>query len=346
MKRLEQVSLRAFNTFGTEARARRLLQLESLDDVNQLGSGDFRPGFDLVLGGGSNLLFVDDVPGTVYLNRIRGRRLLEDDGDSVLIEAAAGESWHELVCWSLDQGFSGLENLSLIPGLAGAAPMQNIGAYGVELSDLLDSVLVFDWHSGQGLRLASRDCHFSYRDSRFKSGEPERFLILSCRLRLHRTREPVLSYAGLREELDTMGLSAPSAREVSAAVIRLRQRKLPNPELIGNAGSFFKNPRIPTDQAEALQMEHKGLPVHPGDDGQARISAAWMIEQCGWKGYREGDAGVSAQHALVLVNHGTAHGREILALSRRIADSVLERFGVELEREPALFIAADPAAHA
>lgn len=346
MKRLEQVSLRAFNTFGTEAHARQLLQLESLDDAGQLGAGDFRPGFDLVLGGGSNLLFVDDVPGTVYLNRIKGRHLLEDDGDSVLIEAAAGESWHELVCWSLDQGFSGLENLSLIPGLAGAAPMQNIGAYGVELSDLLDSVLVFDWHSGQSLRLANRDCHFSYRDSRFKSGEPERFLILSCRLRLHRTWQPKLSYTGLREELDTMGLASPNARQVSAAVIRLRQRKLPNPEQIGNAGSFFKNPRIPTDQAEALKMEHKGLPVHPGDDGQSRISAAWMIEQCGWKGYREGDTGVSAQHALVLVNHGTAQGREILALSRRIADSVLERFGVKLEREPALFVAADPAAGA
>jgi UDP-N-acetylmuramate dehydrogenase len=346
MKRLEQVSLRAFNTFGTEAHARQLLQLESLEDVARLGAGDFRPGFDLVLGGGSNLLFVHDVPGTVYLNRIRGRRVVEDDGDSVLIEAAAGESWHELVCWSLDQGFSGLENLSLIPGLAGAAPIQNIGAYGVELSNLLDSVLVFDWHSGQRLRLASRDCRFSYRDSRFKSGEPERFLILSCRLRLHRTREPVLSYAGLREELDAMGLSAPSARDVSAAVVRLRQRKLPNPELIGNAGSFFKNPRMSTDQVEALKREHEGLPVHPGDDGQARVSAAWMIEACGWKGYREGDAGVSAQHALVLVNHGTAHGREILALSQRIAKSVLERFGIELEREPALFVAADPAARA
>jgi UDP-N-acetylmuramate dehydrogenase len=168
MKRLHQVSLRAFNTFGTEAHARRLLQLESLDDVGQLAAGDFRPGFDLVLGGGSNLLFVDDVPGTVFLNRIRGRRLVEDDGDSVLIEAAAGESWHELVCWSLDQGYSGLENLSLIPGLAGAAPMQNIGAYGVELSDLLESVLVFDWHSGQRLRLASRHDRI-----RKRSGSPD-----------------------------------------------------------------------------------------------------------------------------------------------------------------------------
>lgn len=339
MKRLEHVSLRAFNTFGTEAHARHLCQLESLDDIATLVRSGFRPGHDLVLGGGSNLLFVSDVPGTVYLNRIRGRRIVEADADSALVEVAAGESWHELVRWTLDQDLCGLENLSLIPGLAGAAPMQNIGAYGVELAEVLESVDVFDWHSGQRLRLARDDCRFAYRDSRFKSGEPDRFLILGCRMRLGRHFRPVLAYAGLREELGVLGSATPTAHEVSDAVIRLRRRKLPNPEHIGNAGSFFKNPRVSPELAESLQSEFPGLPVHDAGEGRRSLSAAWMIEQCGWKGHRDGDAGVSEQHALVLVNHGTAHGRELLALSERIADSVQDRFGVALEREPVVFAA-------
>lgn len=337
MKRLERVSLRAFNTFGTEAHARHLCQLETADDITALERGGFRPGHDLVLGGGSNLLFVTDVPGTVYLNRIRGRRIVAEHDNSAVVEISAGESWHELVRWSLDQGLCGLENLSLIPGLAGAAPMQNIGAYGVELAEVLESVDVFDWRSGQQLRLARDECAFAYRDSRFKSGEPERYLILACRLRLGRHFQPVLSYKGLREELGAMGITAPTAREVSDAVIRLRQRKLPNPEHIGNAGSFFKNPRVPREAAESLRDEFPGLPVHDVDHGRCSLSAAWMIEQCGWKGHREGDAGVSEQHALVLVNHGTAAGHELLALSERIADSVRERFGLMLEREPVVF---------
>jgi UDP-N-acetylmuramate dehydrogenase len=342
MKRLERVSLRAFNTFGTEARAQRLLQLESLVDIEGLDRDGFRPDHDLVLGGGSNLLFVGDVPGTVYLNRIRGRRVVEDQGDSVLIEAAAGESWNELVQWTLEHGFCGLENLSLIPGLVGAAPMQNIGAYGVELASLLESVEAYEWRNGQCVHIAQQDCGFAYRDSRFKSQEPNRFLILSCRLRLSREFKPVLGYAGLREELREMGVSAPGAREVSAAVVRLRERKLPHPEHIGNAGSFFKNPRLQRKEAEALRARFPGLPVHEAGHELASISAAWMIEQCGWKGYRAGDAGVSEQHALVLINHGTAHGREILALANRIAASILERFGMVLEREPTVVGAGGP----
>lgn len=340
MIRLENVSLRAFNTFGAEAHARHLCQLETLDDIATLERGSFRPKHDLVLGGGSNLLFVSDVPGTVYLNRIRGRRIVNEDADSALVEVSAGEGWHELVRWTLDQGLCGLENLSLIPGLAGAAPMQNIGAYGVELADVLESVDVLDWHSGQRQRIPRDDCGFAYRDSRFKSGEPDRFLILGCRMRLGRRCRPVLAYAGLREELGALGNARPTARDVSDAVIRLRQRKLPNPEHIGNAGSFFKNPRVSSKLAKSLGAEFPDLPVHDAGQGRCSLSAAWMIEQCGWKGHREGDAGVSEQHALVLVNHGTAHGRELLALSERIAESVQDRFEVTLEREPVVFEAA------
>ncbi len=334
MKKLRHVSLRPLTTFGVDAHAHHLVQLESMQDIAELPDGAFNPERDLVLGGGSNILFTGDVEGTVYLNRIKGRIIIEDDGDSVLIDVAAGESWHQLVRWSLRQGFCGLENLSLIPGLAGAAPMQNIGAYGVEISDLLESVEVLDWPSGEILRISHHDCRFSYRDSRFKSEQPDRFLIMSCRLRLRRNCKPNISFAGLREELRAMNISDPGPREVSDAVIRIRKRKLPNPEFIGNAGSFFKNPQIDVDQAEMLRSTHDGIPIHRMSANAAKLSAAWMIDQCGWKGYRDGDAGVSEQHALVLINHGCARGIQILDLSRRIADSVHERFGIRLEREP------------
>ena len=334
MKELRHVSLRPLTTFGVDATARRLVQLESMQDITALTGGSFSPERDLVLGGGSNILFTADVGGTVFLNRIKGRNIVEDDGDSVLIDVAAGESWHELVLWSLQQGFCGLENLSLIPGLTGAAPMQNIGAYGVELSDLLESVEALDWAAGRMLRIDHHDCRFAYRDSRFKSEEPDRFLIVSCRLRLQRKCKPNISYAGLSKELQAMNIVEPGAREISDAVIRIRRRKLPNPEFIGNAGSFFKNPKIDAEQAEVLRTRHQGIPIHLASANTAKLSAAWMIDQCGWKGYREGDAGVSEQHALVLVNHGCAHGMQILKLSRRVSDSVFERFGIRLEREP------------
>lgn len=334
MIRLKNVSLRAFNTFGVDVTAKKLVQLDTVSDIEHLSGQEFVSGRDLVLGGGSNLLFTGDIPGTVYLNRIRGVSTYQDDGATVLVDASGGESWHELVLWSLSQGLSGLENLSLIPGLVGAAPMQNIGAYGVELSDLLDSVQALDWQTGRVRRIAHKDCGFAYRDSVFKSVYPDRFLILACRLRLQRQFAPRLEYAGLQEELLSMGIQRADASEVSQAVIRLRLRKLPNPEMIGNAGSFFKNPLVDADLAEVLKTKHAGLPVHTSADGQAKLSAAWLIESCGMKGHREGDAAVSAQHALVLVNHGCATGLQLLQLSQKIESEVFAKFGVRLEREP------------
>lgn len=327
-------SLRAFNTFGVEATARELVQLDAMSDIARLSGQSFVPDQDLMLGGGSNLLFVGNIPGTVFLNRIRGIHVVDDDGDTVLVDAYGGESWHEFVLWSLRQGLSGLENLSLIPGLVGAAPMQNIGAYGVEISEFLESVEALDWRSGKTVRFSHPDCGFAYRDSMFKSVHPDRYLILACRLRLQRKFVPKLSYAGLREELNTMGVSVPDAGAVSQAVINIRLRKLPNPEDIGNAGSFFKNPVISKDQAELLRARHEGLPVHETSKDQAKLSAAWMIDSCGFKGYRQGDAAVSDRHALVLVNHGCASGLQILELSQKIESVVFEKFGVRLEREP------------
>jgi UDP-N-acetylmuramate dehydrogenase len=335
MMRSQNASLKHLNSFSVEAHARQLLELESEDDLQAFTSvHPFNPDTDLILGGGSNLLFAGDVHGSVILNRVTGRKIITDSDNEVLIEACGGENWHQLVLWSLEQGLSGIENLSLIPGLAGAAPMQNIGAYGVELADVLDSVQAIELKTGQVHEFKHADCHLSYRDSRFKTMDAGRFLISRIRLRLQRIFTAKLHYAGIGDELLTMDISKPTAKQVSDAVIRIRQRKLPDPATVGNAGSFFKNPVADRATADLLARDFTGLPLYPMDDNRVKLSAAWMIDHCEWKGHREGDAGVSDQHALVLVNYGNASGRHILDLANAISDSVKRRFGVELQPEP------------
>ena len=335
MRRTLNASLKHLNSFRVEARAGQLLELESEDDLQTFSSEHrFDPAHDLILGAGSNILFAGDIDGTVVLNRITGKSIVSAESDEVLLEARAGENWHQLVLWSLDQGLSGIENLSLIPGLAGAAPMQNIGAYGVELADMLDSVQALDLENGNLQEFSQQDCRFAYRDSRFKSADVGRYLITGIRLRLQRHFMPKLDYAGLDEELRTMGIKTPTARQVSDAVIRIRKRKLPDPGVIGNAGSFFKNPIIGRGKAVSLQKEIAGLPVYAMDSDNAKLSAAWLIEQCGWKGRSMGGAAVSDQHALVLVNEANATGSELLALADAIRQSVRSRFDIDLEPEP------------
>ena len=333
MKQSRNVSLQRFNTFGVPATASRVTQLSRVED---LAGCTFMPGRDLVLGGGSNLLLAGDIEGNVFLNRMAGMRLLEDSHEGALVECASGELWHSMVLWSLAHGLSGLENLSLIPGLVGAAPIQNIGAYGVELSDVLVSVGCWDWLAGEPVELTAEDCRLGYRTSRFKTDDADRFLVTSIRMNLARRFQPRLEYAGIEEQLGAMGVSEVSADLVSRAVIALRKRKLPDPALIGNAGSFFKNPAVTADLADTLKADFPTLPAYPAGDGRYKLSAAWMIDHCGWKGHRAGDAGVSDQHALVLINHGTASGRELLELARRVAASVQNRFGVALEPEPVI----------
>jgi UDP-N-acetylmuramate dehydrogenase len=334
MKRKFNASLKHLNSFAVEAHAGQLLELEPDEDPRVLISEHrFDADTDLILGGGSNILFAGDVKGTVILNRITGKKVAEDSGDEVLVEARAGENWHQLVLWCLDQGLSGIENLSLIPGLTGAAPMQNIGAYGIELSDVLHSVQTLNLKTGKFHDFKRSECHFSYRDSRFRSAGAGNYLVTGIRLRLQRTFIPRLAYSGLREELSAMGIDTPSAKQVSEAVIRIRRRKLPDPTVVGNAGSFFKNPVVSHANAELLEKEFPGLPVYAAG-GEPKLSAAWLIERCGWKGRSLGDAAVSAQHALVLVNNGNATGGEILALADAIQTSVKSRFGVELQPEP------------
>ncbi len=335
MKRVLNASLKKYNSFGVEAHAGELITLETENDLDILaGELAFDPANDLVLGDGSNILFAGDVSGRVILNRITGKTILETSKDSALIEACGGENWHQLVVWSLDQGLSGLENLSLIPGLAGAAPIQNIGAYGVELADILHSVEVLDSVSGQRNDIQNTDCDFAYRDSRFKSRDRGRFLITRIRLRLDRNFKPRLAYAGIGDELLTQGIESPTARDVSNAVIRIRQRKLPDPKVIGNAGSFFKNPLVNRSLATTLAKEYSGLPVYPVDDENAKLSAAWLIESCGWKGRSMGEAAVYDKHALVLINKGQATGQDILTLAEAIQASIKDRFGIELQAEP------------
>ena len=332
MKVVERPSLKGLNSLGLPATAKLLIRIECEEDL--LSLPPFDPARDLVLGAGSNVVLARDVPGTVYLNRIRGREIVDQTRDHALVEVGAGENWHGLVRWSLECGLSGLENLSLIPGLAGAAPIQNIGAYGVELSNVLERVSAWDWQRSRWVSLDLQQCRLGYRDSLFKSLSPDRYLITSIRLKLDQDFVPQLGYAGLQQELTAMGISRPSALDVSDAVCRLRRRKLPDPAVTGNAGSFFKNPLLATERATNLQERHPGLPSWSNGDGRVKVSAAWMIERCGLKGRTHGDAAVSEQHALVLINRGAATGADIVKLARQVQEAVAERFGVDLEIEP------------
>jgi len=337
MKQIANASLKHLNSFSVEARADQLLVLETEHDLQSFtDTHHFDPQRDVILGGGSNVLFVGDVAGRVILNRVTGRKIIKDSDNVVLVEACGGESWHQLVLWSLEQGLSGIENLSLIPGLAGAAPIQNIGAYGVELADVFDSLQALDLKTGEFREFDRSDCQFAYRSSRFKSTDAGRFLITRIRLRLQREFTPRLAYSGLGEELQSMGIELATAKQVSDAVIRIRQRKLPDPEITANAGSFFKNPIVGSVVANLLKKDFSELPVYAAENGKVKLSAAWMIEQCGWKGHREGDTGVSEQHALVLVNHGNASGRQLLDLANAIGESVRGRFGIDLKPEPGI----------
>lgn len=327
--------LRSRNTFGVAARAPWLVEVEdagALGDV--LALPELRGTVPLLLGGGSNLLFAGDPQTAVIALDTHRIEILADDGDLALVRADAGVEWHELVLWSLRQGLMGLENLALIPGTVGAAPIQNIGAYGTEIGEFVRTVEAWDRDARATVRLDRESCAFAYRDSLFKQ-LPDRHIVAAVEFALPRQRALKLDYAGIPEELAAMDVAAPTFRDVAEAVIRIRRRKLPDPAVIGNAGSFFKNPIVPAAVADELQKRHAGLPVFRGDAADNRkISAAWMIEHCGWKGFREGDAGVAATHALVLVNHGAASGAQLLSLARRIATSVQLKFGLDMEPEP------------
>jgi len=336
---LANVDLTPRNTLHLGARARRLARLDAIKALPALLSDVEIAGHPLlVLGSGSNVLFAadpNDVVLTIAASGVESRGI--EHGQQI-VRAEAGLGWHALVEWTLQQGLSGLENLALIPGTVGAAPIQNIGAYGLEVGERIAAVECWDRARAQWCRLTRADCRFGYRDSVFKH-DPDRFIITAVEFALPLNEPLRRNYAGLDAELDAMGIARPSARDLADAVIAQRQRKLPDPVRIGNLGSFFENPIIEQARASALQAAHPGMPAWP-IGGRAKLSAAWLIEQCGWKGHRDGDAGVFDGHALVLVNHGQASGADMLTLARAIADSVAARFGVMIEPEPRIVGAA------
>ncbi len=337
-------SLKDLNTFGVPSEAWALVSVERWLQVAHavaLAEDANRP--LLILGEGSNLLFRGDYPGLVLRIHNQGCQIVDERDGQVKIRVAAGERWHAVVMWAASEGLWGIENLALIPGMMGAAPMQNIGAYGAELAQVLTQLNCYDRAQKRWRTLTGEACRFGYRTSRFREADAERFVITECVLTLTRDGEPNLSYPGVQAELELLRQRAGTGAdasvtplEVARAVSSLRRKKLPSPEVVGNAGSFFKNPIVTEAHCESLKTDHPELPTYPAEPGHKKLSAAWMIEACGWRGKRRGDAGVSERHSLVLVNHGEATGQQIWHLAQEVARSVHDTFGVNLEPEPQL----------
>lgn len=334
------VPLRALNTFGVDVETMMMAQIDAIGDLPELFTAIDEIGLSwLPLGEGSNVLFVDDYDGIVVRAHLKGIDWQGDNDGVARVRVGAAENWHHFVEWTLDNGMRGLENLALIPGSVGAAPVQNIGAYGVELERFVAVVEAYDTRARKLVRLAPDDCGFGYRDSRFKR-EHERWLIAAVEFNLPRNAETITHYAGLHEEITAQGADPADPHAVFDAVCALRRRKLLDPAQVGNAGSFFKNPVVPELQWAQLRDQYPDLPHWPQDGGErVKLSAAWLIEQAGLKGHRNGTAGVSDRHALVLVNHGGASGKELWSLAQQVRSTVEARFGVRLEPEPRIIAA-------
>lgn len=328
------VSLKPYNTFGINASCRYFAAVSSADDFKALLSEPvYKTNPHLILGGGSNILLTKDLDGLVIKNNLRGIELLREDATHAWVRCAAGEVWHEFVLWCIARNLGGLENLSLIPGCTGASPMQNIGAYGVEIKDTFHSLEAIDTQSGELHTFNTTDCEFGYRESVFKRKYKGRFFISSVTFRL--SKQPVFhtEYGAIKQELEHMQVQDLSIQAISQAVINIRRSKLPDPAVTGNAGSFFKNPEVPATVYESLKQQFPNLVAYPLDNKNYKLAAGWLIEQCGLKGFRKGDAGVHPLQALVLVNYGQATGNEIFDLSSHVLETVKTKFGVTLERE-------------
>jgi UDP-N-acetylmuramate dehydrogenase len=330
----ENFSLHQFNTFHIESVARYFTEVNSVEQMGELiASGKLNQNPLLLLGGGSNLLFTGNFKGIVVHIINKGIEIVHRSEETIVVKAAAGENWHEFVLYCVNHGFGGIENLSLIPGNVGSCPIQNIGAYGVEVKDCILSVEAIDLQTGEIMNFNRDDCQFGYRDSIFKRDLKGKVAIWSVTFELKHNPAVHLEYGAIKQELAVMQIENPGIADVSNAVCNLRQRKLPDPILLGNAGSFFKNPAVDQNNAEKLLEAFPKMVSYPLGDNKVKLAAGWLIEQCGWKGFREGDTGVHQNQALVLVNYGNATGRNILTLAHRIQNSVYERFGVKLEME-------------
>lgn len=330
----ENYSLKMLNTFGLETKARFYVEVHTIDELkNVLLTHSYKSMPKLILGGGSNILFTKDFEGLVIKNSIKGIEKMREDGESVWVKVGAGESWHDFVMHCLEKGWHGVENLSLIYGTVGAAPMQNIGAYGVELSEVFDLLIAVDMETSNQQFFTNADCKFGYRDSVFKNELKGKYVIAEVIFQLSKRPKLNISYGAIQQVLAEMRVNQPTAQAVSDAVIRIRKSKLPNPEQVGNAGSFFKNPEISKSLFENLKEEYPNMPSYPAGDERVKVPAGWLIEQCGWRGKRVGNTGAHKDQALVLVNYGNATGSEIKRLAEEIQTSVFDKFDIMLETE-------------
>jgi UDP-N-acetylmuramate dehydrogenase len=329
---LNNVPLKEYNTFGIQAIASRFAHFSSIEELRELLS---KRGNDklLVLGGGSNILFTKDVEGLVIRNEIKGFEIVEEDADAVHVKAGAGEVWHEFVLKCIEMNFGGIENLSLIPGSVGASPMQNIGAYGVEIKDVFESLEAYEIATGELKTFSHSDCKFGYRESVFKRELKDQFIIVSVTFRLSKVHAINSSYGIIEEELKKNSISNPTMKDICNAVIAIRSSKLPNPKEIGNAGSFFKNPVVDISVLEEIQSNYENVPNYPAGENKVKLAAGWLIEKAGWKGKTFSTYGVHKNQALVLVNYNDTKGSDILALSDQIIADIEKKFNVSLERE-------------
>lgn len=328
----QNISLKPFNTMHIDARAKYFCAFSSVDELNELMPriGQERK---MILGGGSNLLFTGDFDGWILKNEMRGLEQVKEDANHIYLKAGAGEVWHRLTEYCISRNWAGVENLSLIPGNVGAGPMQNIGAYGVEIKDVFDELEAYSLTEKKTRVFTLNDCEFGYRESVFKGKYRHQYIILSVTLRLNKKPHFKTTYGAIEQELQRMGVQELSIAAIAQAVINIRRSKLPDPQKTGNAGSFFKNPSVERNQYELLKKEFPAIVGYDNPDGTVKLAAGWLIENCGWKGYRKGDAGVHAHQALVLVNYGNAAGKEIYDLSEQILQNVKGRYGIALERE-------------
>ena len=329
----ENISLKKFNTFGIEARARYFIEISSLEDLKEALKLEGYPEYFL-LSGGSNMLLTRDLDRLVLYINIKGKTILKENNSEVVLRVMAGENWHNLVLWTLDKGFGGLQNMALIPGNTGTAPIQNIGAYGVELKDVFVGCEAIEIQTGKTQYFSKEQCQFGYRDSFFKREGKGKFIITSVDLRLSKKDHQInMDYAPLKAALTQEGIHTPRISDIAKAVIAIRRSKLPDPKELGNSGSFFKNPVISEKDYQRLRNAYPEMPFYALGNEKYKIPAAWLIDQCGLKGKRTGDAGVHKNQALVLVNYGTASGSDILSLARMVQTEVKEKFGISLEPE-------------
>lgn len=328
----ENISLKPFNTFGIDVSARYFAAFASIEELHAILQ-EYKNVPLLVLGGGSNLLLTQDFDGLVLKNEIKGMTIVSEDADEVVIRCGAGEVWHEFVLFSIAQGYSGIENLSLIPGSVGASPMQNIGAYGVEIKDVFEKLEAYEIATGEIHTYTNAECAFGYRESIFKRAVKGKYIITEVYFRLRKDAKLNTSYGAIESELQAQGIENPTIKDVSNAVIAIRSSKLPNPKEIGNAGSFFKNPVVDEAIYQKIQQEYPAAPAYPAEPGKVKMPAGWLIETAGWKGKTLANYGVHTKQALVLVNYGGATGSQIYDLSSQILDDIYQKFGIQLERE-------------